>query len=317
MKKFILILTHFEPEFTALKSLIRIKKTRIYAGRVIVIGRLKGGRLPLILTMTGVGTTNATLTAQALVDLFCIKFIVDVGIAGGVNPEINIGDVIIPEVTGLYQQQVYARLNNIEGCTNCSSNTDCFSVPPFLTDVNYGNYDFIFPQGTEVLDGTITSTPKTTLFQDTSRKLRDCASKVLNKIVLKRCLEVEGQQLCLEQQPKLYIDGAILSGSTFVDNNEYRQWLIDNPTLNTPEHPLYAVDEETAAINFVAHQNKIPFIAIRSVSDLAGGRAGPNELLVFLPISLENLNLVTKAFLKGYQNICSNHSCRKTSTSQY
>lgn len=305
MTQYILLLTQFEAEFTAIKPLLTVKKVRTYAGRVILIGRLKGGRLPLILTMTGTGTTNAALTTQALLDLYCIKFIVDIGIAGGVNEKINIADIIIPEVTGLYQQQVYARLKEVEGCTNCASTADCYTVPPFLSDVNYGNYDFIFPQGTEVLDGTITATPATALFEDTSSKLRKYASRVLRNIVLQQCVEVAGQQLCLEHQPQLYIDGAILSGSTFLDNNAYRQWLINNPKLNIPDHPLYAIDEETATINFVANQNGVPLIAIRSVSDLAGGRSDPNELTAFLPISLANLNLVTKTFLQGYQKKCS------------
>ena len=52
---------------------------------------------------------NATLTTQALLDHFAIREIVFSGIAGGVNPNLRIGDVTVPAEWGQYQEQLFAR----------------------------------------------------------------------------------------------------------------------------------------------------------------------------------------------------------------
>ena len=282
-----LLLTAFAAEFEAVKPLVKVKKERTYLGRVLVFGRYKNSDLPVILTMTGVGPVNAALTTQALLTKFCIKRVISVGIAGGVDDSLNIGDIVIPDITGLYQQQVYAR----------EVSPGVFEPPPFLAGVDYGNFNFIFPQATEVLDGTITDSPPISMFRPTSRRLFKLAQESLKDIKLQQCVDVDGTQLCVDEQPQFRFGGSILSGPTFVDNTEYRRWLIENPKFNSPEQPLNAVDEETAINNFVCRQNKIPFLAIRALSDLAGGRAPPNELVAFLPVSLANLQNVTGIIL--------------------
>ena len=42
------------------------------------------------------------------------------------------------------------------------------------------------------------------------------------------------------------------------------------------------LDMESAAVAHVAYANGVPFIAIRSLSDLAGGGEGANQMAVFL-----------------------------------
>lgn len=61
-----------------------------------------------------------------------------------------------------------------------------------------------------------------------------------------------------------------MSGNGFVDNADYREWI-------SRTFEASAVDQETAAIAQVAYTNGVPFIAFRGLSDLAGGREGPNR----------------------------------------
>jgi adenosylhomocysteine nucleosidase len=97
----------------------------------------------------------------------------------------------------------------------------------------------------------------------------------------------------LERDPQLVIGGAGVSGSTFVDNGEYRRWVWDT-------FEAQALDMETAAVAHVAYANDVPYIAFRSLSDLAGGGDGANELFVFLSVAAENSAAVVVSFLEAW-----------------
>jgi adenosylhomocysteine nucleosidase len=55
---------------------------------------------------------------------------------------------------------------------------------------------------------------------------------------------------------------------------------------------------ESAATAHVAYVNKVPFIAFRSLSDLAGGGEGANEMGVFFALASANSAKVVEAFLE-------------------
>ena len=50
-----------------------------------------------VLVKCGVGKVNAARTTQILIDKFDIESIINVGVAGGLNNDINIGDIVIGE----------------------------------------------------------------------------------------------------------------------------------------------------------------------------------------------------------------------------
>jgi adenosylhomocysteine nucleosidase len=54
---------------------------------------------------------------------------------------------------------------------------------------------------------------------------------------------------------------------------------------------------ESAAVAHVAYANQTPFIAFRSLSDLAGGGAGENEMGTFFQLAADNSATVVRAFL--------------------
>ena len=59
------------------------------------------------------------------------------------------------------------------------------------------------------------------------------------------------------------------------------------------------IDMETSAVAQVAYVNGVPFIAFRSLSDLAGGGEGQNQVRTFFQLAADNSATVVRAFLKA------------------
>jgi adenosylhomocysteine nucleosidase len=87
------------------------------------------------------------------------------------------------------------------------------------------------------------------------------------------------------------LGGRGVSGPTFVDNAAYRQWVWQ--TFHAD-----ALDMETAAVATVAYVNRVPFIAFRSLSDLAGGGA-KDEVDVFFAVAAANSANVVLSYLRA------------------
>ena len=85
-----------------------------------------------------------------------------------------------------------------------------------------------------------------------------------------------------------------MSGSAFVDNAAYREYTFRHFQANV-------LDMETAAIAHVAYANGVPFVAFRSLSDLAGGGEGENEMGTFFKIAADNSAKVLLAFLAAWK----------------
>jgi adenosylhomocysteine nucleosidase len=95
----------------------------------------------------------------------------------------------------------------------------------------------------------------------------------------------------LAATPRVVAGGRGVSGPTFVDNAAYRQWVWR--TFHAD-----ALDMETAAVATVAYANRVPFIAFRSLSDLAGG-GEKNEVATFFGLAAENSAAVVMGYLRA------------------
>jgi len=121
------------------------------------------------------------------------------------------------------------------------------------------------------------------------------------------CPQVDQSGRCtttpLVPPPQLIVGQNGLSGSTFVDNEQYRRFVAN--TLNFDENGdrnentnVLVLDMETTASAMVAYSNNVPFIAVRSVSDLAGGdESAAAQLNTFFAIAAENQARVVLALL--------------------
>ena len=85
-----------------------------------------------------------------------------------------------------------------------------------------------------------------------------------------------------------------VSGPLFVDNAALRDYIFKTFEANV-------LDMETAATAHVAHSNNVPYIAFRSLSDLAGGGDGENEIETFFQIAADNSARVLLAFFGAWK----------------
>lgn len=87
---------------------------------------------------------------------------------------------------------------------------------------------------------------------------------------------------CLPRAPVVVRVQRGVSANVFVDNKAYREFL-------QSKFNVTSIDMETAAVALVCLQQNIPFIAIRSLSDLAGGGSAlSNEASAFAVLASQN-----------------------------
>ncbi len=266
----------FDTELVALRAAATITETRVVNGRTWFLGTLGGH--DVVLLLSGFSMVNAAMTTQALLDRIPIRAIVFSGIAGGVNPGLDVGDVTVPAQWGNYQENVFAR------------ETPTGFAPSRVT-TDFPGFGMMFTQGTSV---TVPGAPADSLarrfwFPADTLALR-IAREVAVRVPLARCT-TDGS--CLPHQPRVVVGGNGVSGPTFVDNAAYREW-------SWRTFRADALDMETAAVAVVAHENHVPYVAFRSLSDLAGGEAGPNVARTFGRLAAANSAAVVIEFLRAY-----------------
>jgi adenosylhomocysteine nucleosidase len=72
-------------------------KAQITNGQEVEQGIIKGniGSHTIYATLSGIGKVNASATAQKLISEFKVRTLFFSGVAGGINPDYNVGDVIL------------------------------------------------------------------------------------------------------------------------------------------------------------------------------------------------------------------------------
>jgi len=269
----IAVISAFEPEWIALGAAVteprewRINGVRFVSGKI-------GGR-PVLLFLSGVSMVNAAMTTQLALDRFNVRSIVFSGVAGGLDPGLDVGDVVVPERWGQYLESVFARAKG-EG----------FDPPPSrLASEPIPNFDMIFPVPVSVRrDGVERAEPH--FWFDADPALLTLARKVATQTTLARCQ----QDLCFRVQPKVVVGGQGISAPVFMDNSRFRTYAFST-------FKAQVTDMETAAVAQVAYANQRPYIAFRSLSDLAGGDPGENQARAFYRISSNNAAAVVVRFI--------------------
>ena len=87
------IIGAMKEEIDALAAEMRVSDRQVHAGIEVVRGHL--GEVTLVLAQCGVGKVNATICTQMLLDLYRPHALIFSGVAGGLLPNMKIGDVII------------------------------------------------------------------------------------------------------------------------------------------------------------------------------------------------------------------------------
>ena len=95
MTKPIGIIAAMEKEISHLRSLMKTTKTRKTHISDFYSGELFDKNV--VLVRSGIGKVNAAACTQALIDLYNTDFIINIGVGGGLDNKLKIGDIIIAE----------------------------------------------------------------------------------------------------------------------------------------------------------------------------------------------------------------------------
>lgn len=80
-------------EVDAILAGMESKREEIHGNLVFTLGTLEG--VPCVVSQCSPGKVNAALTAQAMVDFFSTRLVLNIGVAGGIGEHVHIGDVVI------------------------------------------------------------------------------------------------------------------------------------------------------------------------------------------------------------------------------
>lgn len=266
----IAVLSAYEPEWKSLKANLGEAKSYHANGVEFVTGTLSGRKV--VLFLSGVSMVNAAMNSQLALDRFDITGIVISGIAGGVDPGLHIGDVVAAGRWGQYLEAVFAR------------EADGRFQPPSWIPTPYPDFGMIFPTDVEVRSAR--GGRENRFWFEADPDMLAAAGRI-GAVAVKRCTAA---QACLSHEPRLVVGGNGVSGSAFVDNAAFRRYAFE-------AFKAQVLDMESAAVATVAYANGVPFISFRSLSDLAGGDEGANELRTFMQLASDNSAAVVQRFL--------------------
>src|SRR5215216_1864838 len=133
------IVSAFEPEWAILRSEVQEPAEHMINGRSFITGKLAGK--DVVLFLSGVSMVNAAMNTQIALDRFALTSIVFSGIAGGVDPALHIGDVVVADRWGQYLEAVFAR-ETPEG----------FAIPPWMEKEkdDFAGHGMMLPRSVEV-----------------------------------------------------------------------------------------------------------------------------------------------------------------------
>lgn len=269
----IAVISAFPPEWVALQEKLAGRKQHIVNGRTFLTGSLAGK--DVVLFLSGVSMVNAAMTTQGALDRFNVTAIVFSGIAGGVDPALHIGDVVIADRWGQYLESIFARKTG-----------DNYAIPPFFKPGEFAGYGMMVPNAVSVARKGATEEEERFWFP-ADPALLATARAVASGLKLADCA---GADKCLSRPPRIVVGGNGVSGQAFVDNAEFRDYVLKT-------FGAKVLDMESAAVAHVAYANDVPFLAVRSLSDLAGGGEGANEMGTFMALASSNSAAVVEAIL--------------------
>ncbi len=178
-----LLLYAFDEEGGAIVAQMTVARTDTILGRPVRSGVASGK--PVILAESGIGMTNAAMTAQRLIDQYRPSAVIFTGIAGAIDRSVQIGDIVI---ASSWVQHDFGYIGANGFLINGISTFD--------------------PRQDSVAD--LKQFPVDSLLLSTARS---CSSTALP-------LDSVGSH-----KPKVIVGGMGASGNTFIDSREKREWL--------------------------------------------------------------------------------------------
>ena len=202
------IIGAMEPEVSVLREQMTNLSTEKYAGIEFYSGQINGN--DVVVSMSGIGKVAAAVSATLLIEKSAPDCIINTGSAGGFDPKLNVGDVVIG------------------------------------SEVRHHDADL-------------------TVFGYEIGQLPKMPAAFLPHPELAR---VARQAMKASQNDVQIVEGLIATGDTFMSNPDD----VAKARANFPT--MLAVEMEAAAIAQTCHLFEVPFVVIRSLSDIAGKESG-------------------------------------------
>jgi adenosylhomocysteine nucleosidase len=270
------IISAFRPEWLALKASLKGERDSEFAGKRFLAGTI--GDQPVVLLLSGESMTNAAMAAQLVIDHFKVTRMLFSGIAGGIDPGLTIGDVVVPDRWAEYLEGVFARA---QGQDFVLPDEEIHERIPAVRAL--GHFGMIYPRAVQIGHG---DQVEQRLWFPVDPGLLALARKTVANVPLTHCIRAN----CLRTTPRVVVGGAGISGSVFMDNAEFRAYAFK-------AYHAQVLDMETASVAQVAYSNGVPFLGFRSLSDLAGGGGVQNEEGTFFELASANAARVVETFL--------------------
>ena len=317
------IVSAFGQEADILVAQTKAPRTWVINGNRFTTGVLRGN--PVVIVLSGVSMINSTMVTQLMVDHFKVQRLIMSGIAGGVNPAHHVGDVIIPDRWAMPMEVFWNAGSVLPASCGKAADVSCLGLKLAGADgKTYPPFSLAAPGAASAagIQGEAAGSPLPTgLFMRENFVMTaanaphgefrfdypvdDAMLAVARAIhpVLQRCgpkaSATPGAQpdpkLCVKTLPQVIVGGRGASGTAFLANPQYRTYLFEQLQVQTFEM-------ETAALAHVAYANHIPYIAFRSLSDLAGAEEFNPDVVALYASGLAETNeaAVTLAFLEGW-----------------
>ena len=271
----IAVVSAYGGEMEAVRRMVEgevIEREESINGVRFALGSVYG--MPAVFFITRVSMTNAAMTTQLALDRFPIRMLLFSGIAGGVNRDLLKGDVAVPAQWHHHAKGAYFNEDR--------ERPGAYLYPEgSAVRFSRGHFGFHHPTAVSVIrDGLAESVSMEFFRADDS--LLNLAEKAAATVELRNA---SGRPATV----KLRGNGA--AGPVFMDNAAYREFLYK-------EWASDIVDMESTAIAQVCWANRVPFIIVRGISDLAGAQNGLNEIDEHADLAATNAARLLGAILR-------------------
>lgn len=204
----------------------------------------------IVIFRTGVSMVNAAYQLQLALDKFPITHVLFSGVAGGIDPSLHVGDVVIPDSWAYHGEAAYLNEDGNGG----------YIKPNYLT-IEHTNFGMMFPSSVAVAREGEPEFKRVPLFP-ADPALLAAAKKALPKVP---AMKKAGREIAKS------VGGIGVAGTVFLDNAPYREWIFK-------VWKARCLDMESTALAHVAYVNRKPILIVRGLSDLAGGQKGANPI---------------------------------------
>ena len=233
------IMSAMEIELEFINQDMIVERIDTIAKNVYKMGTINGIRC--VAVHGGVGKVGAAHTAQTLITRYDVDVVIFTGVAGGINPELQIGDIVIAE------NVVYHDFGQV-----LPDHFIPFDTVGFFAD------SFLVTLALQAAEGVE--------------------------------LELIPEEIRGEENIPRIVVGRVATGDQFISSESKRVWI---------ERVFRAdcVEMEGAAVAQICAANDVPFVIIRSLSDLANEDAEV-DFQSFVLYAAKNSSLLVKEMLK-------------------